>query len=224
MLGSVLRDLIRPRTANPAPGTVRRRVLNVGGGSKAIPIPGHYDGWEHLLLDIDGRGRPDIVCDARRLESLTARQFDAVYCSHNLEHYYPHDGAKVLRGFLHLLKPDGFAEIRVPDIQAVLRRVVQSGMDVADVLYESASGPIAVHDVLYGFAKEIEQSGQDFYAHKAGFTPKSLRSALERAGFTAIFVFEAPEAFEVRALAFTSEPTAEQRASLGIPLSQDPLS
>src|SRR6266446_7887238 len=47
--------------------------------------------------------------------ALAASQFDAVYCSHNLEHYYRHDGATVLRGFLHVLKPDGFAEIKVPD-------------------------------------------------------------------------------------------------------------
>jgi SAM-dependent methyltransferase len=195
----------------------RRRVLNVGGGSKVIPIPGHYDGWEHLLLDIDSRGKPDIVCDARKLETMDAGQFDAVYCSHNLEHYFPHDGAKVLKGFLHLLKADGFAEIRVPDIQAVLQRVVDSGMDIADVLYVSPAGPISPHDVLYGFGKEIEQSGQDFYAHKTGFTAKTLRSALEKAGFTRIFAFEAPNAFELKALAFKSEPTAEQRRVLGLP-------
>ena len=29
------------------------RVLNVGGGSKEIPIPEHYEGWEHVLLDLD---------------------------------------------------------------------------------------------------------------------------------------------------------------------------
>ena len=71
------------------------RVLNVGGASKTIPIPPHYAGWEHLLLDIDPRGEPDIVCDARELTSLPPAQFDAVYCSHNLEHYYRYDGRRV---------------------------------------------------------------------------------------------------------------------------------
>ena len=217
MLGGILKDLIRGGRAGVAAESGRRCVLNVGGGSKAIPIPGHYDGWDHLLLDIDSRGKPDIVCDARKLETMDAGQFDAVYCSHNLEHYFPHDGAKVLKGFLHLLKADGFAEIRVPDIQAVLHRVVQSGMDIADVLYVSPAGPISPHDVLYGFGKEIEQSGQDFYAHKTGFTAKSLRSALENAGFSRIFAFEVPNAFELKALAFKSEPTAGQRRVLGLP-------
>ena len=219
MLGSILKDLIRGSANRAAAESGRRRVLNVGGGSKAIRIPGLYDGWEHVLLDIDGRGKPDVVCDARKLDTLTAGQFDAVYCSHNLEHYYPHDGAKVLKGFLHLLKADGFAEIRVPDIQAVMHRVVQSGMDISDVLYESAAGPISPHDVLYGFGKEIAQSGQDFYAHKTGFTVKTLRRALELAGFSKVFAFEMPNAFELRAIAFVSEPTAEQRGVHGLPSS-----
>ena len=64
-----------------------KRVLNVGGASKAIPIPQHYAGWEHVLLDVDPNQEPDIVCDARELVELPAGGFDAIYCSHNLEHY-----------------------------------------------------------------------------------------------------------------------------------------
>ena len=214
MLGSILKDLIRPSPKTGVASSGQRRVLNVGGGSKAIRIPSHYDGWEHVLLDIDRRGGANIVCDARKLETLPAGQFDAVYCSHNLEHYYPHDTTRVLRGFLHVLKSAGFAEIKVPDIQAVVQKFVQSGMDIDDVLYQSAAGPVAVHDVLYGYGKEIEQSGQDYYAHKRGFTPKALHGVLTRAGFAAMFVFATPDAFEIRAVAFKSESTTEQRRML----------
>jgi SAM-dependent methyltransferase len=219
MLGSILKDLIRTGKAGVAAESGRRRVLNVGGGSKAIPIPSHYDGWDHVLLDIDRRRNADLIFDARQLGALPATQFDAVYCSHNLEHYYRHDGAKVLQGFLHVLKPDGYAEITVPDIQAVMQKVVQSGMDIGDVLYPSALGPITAHDVLYGFGKEIEESGQDFFAHKTGFTPKLLHGALERAGFAAIFVIVTPDLFEVRAFAFKARPTAEQQRVLNLPAS-----
>jgi hypothetical protein len=216
MLGSILKDLIRPGANKPNAESNRRRVLNVGGGNKAIQIPAHYDSWEHVLLDIDKRQRANIVCDARNLTKLPPTQFDAVYCSHNLEHYYAHDCAKVLNGFLHVLKADGFAEIRVPDIQSVILRIAQSGMDLGDVLYESPSGPITAHDVLYGFGKEIEQSGQDYYAHKRGFTPKSLHDVLKRTGFGDIFVYTSPEVFEVRALAFKSQPTVEHRRLLNL--------
>lgn len=83
-----------------------RSVLNVGGNSKAIPLPPQYAGFEHLLLDIDPTGKPDVVCDARALTTLAPGRFDAVYCSHNLEHYLGHEVAYVLAGFLHVLKDE----------------------------------------------------------------------------------------------------------------------
>ena len=221
ILTRVIKDLLQSRRSGddrPAErgSTAAPCVLNVGGGGKQIPIPEHYAGWNHLLLDIDPRGQPDIVCDARELTKLDGAQFDAIYCSHNLEHYYRHDGARVLQGFLHVLKPDGFAEIRVPDVQSVMRRVVANAMDIEDTLYVSAAGPISVRDVLYGFGKQIESSGVDFYAHKTGFTPKSLKAFLDEAGFRDVRLTERDEAFEVRALAFKGQPTERQRALLGL--------
>ncbi len=193
------------------------RVLNVGGASKTIPIPPHYAGWEHLLLDIDPRGEPDIVCDARELTSLPPAQFDAVYCSHNLEHYYRYDGRRVVRGLLHVLKDDGFAEIHVPDLDALLKHVAATEIDVDDVLYTSPAGPITPLDVLYGWAPEIERSGQDFYAHKTGFTPKSLHRLLREAGFVEIVLLRSRTAFDLAAYAFKAAPRPEQRAFLGLP-------
>src|SRR5439155_21482849 len=112
------------------------------------------------------------------------------------------DVAKVLQGFLHVLKSDGFADIRVPDLQAVMQHVVESKMDIEDVLYGSPAGPITVHDVIFGFRKEIERSGHDFFAHKTGFTPKSLCLTLERAGFSRVFYAADGKGYEARALAF----------------------
>lgn len=166
---------------------MQKKVLNVGGNSKSIAIPKHYDGWLHHLLDIDPTGKPDIVCDARHLEQIMGAEYDSVYCSHNLEHYYSHDVLKVLKGFHHILKNDGFIDIRVPDIQAVMQHVVQNNMDINDILYQSPSGSIAVKDVIYGFGKQIEESGQDFFAHKTGFSVKSLLAVLTECGFPHIY-------------------------------------
>jgi Methyltransferase domain len=193
------------------------RVLNVGGGSKDIPIPGHYAGWEHVLLDVDPRGRPDVVCDARELASQPAAEYDAVYCSHNLEHYHRHESPRVLGGFLHVLKSDGFAEIHVPDLQALIRHVAETGIDLEDVLYTSPAGPITPRDLLYGWAHEIERSGQDFYAHKTGFTPKSLHRLLREVGFGEIVLLRAPASFDLAAYAFRGTPRPQQRAMLGLP-------
>lgn len=197
-------------------------MLNVGGSTKTIPIPPHYAGWDHLLLDIDPRRGADVVCDARALGTLAPGQFDAVYCSHNLEHYYRHDVPKVLAGFLHVLKAEGFAEIRVPDMPAVFRRMLDDGLDLGDVLYEAPSGPIQVIDVIYGWSPEIERSGNDFFAHKTGFSHKSLGEQLLAAGFADVWNMGPYGPYELRVLAFKTPPSTAQRQLLGLPLVDSP--
>ncbi|TRU35461.1 MAG: class I SAM-dependent methyltransferase [Microcystis aeruginosa Ma_MB_F_20061100_S20] len=192
-----------------------KKVLNVGGNSKAIPLPPQYSEFEHLLLDIDPKGSPDIVCDARNLTTLESGQFDAVYCSHNLEHYYRHDVQRVLAGFLHVLKDGGFAHIRVPDIQELMRITIDRGLDIDDVLYQSPAGPIMVLDVLYGYSVEIERSKKDFFAHKTGFTHKSLLKALQKAGFSKIY--SAARNLEVSAFAFKVAPDHDTRLLFNLP-------
>jgi SAM-dependent methyltransferase len=192
----------------------KKKVLNVGGGSKEIPLPMPYAEYEHVLLDIDPKGSPDIVCDARKLVSLEASQYDAVYCSHNLEHYYRHDVRKVLAGFMHILKDGGFVHIMVPDIHDVMKATLERGLDIDDVLYESPAGPIMVLDVLYGYSVEIESSGQDFYAHKTGFTKKSLLTALETAGFRKHFA--GTDNFEIAVISFKGEPLQSTLDGFGL--------
>lgn len=191
-----------------------RKVLNVGGNNKDISLPIHYQGWEHILLDIDPRGNPDVVCDARELSKLPASDYDSIYCSHNLEHYYRHDVIKVLTGFLHLLKADGFVNIRVPDMGALIQIVVQKDLDIDDFLYQSPAGPITVRDVIYGYGAEIEQSGNDFYAHKTGFTQKSLLKILHSAGFG--WVYTGIDNLEILAFAFINKPNAHAATLLNL--------
>ncbi len=196
-----------------------KRVLNVGGSSKSIPLPRHFRDWEHLLLDIDPRGGADLVCDARTLresEAVSAGSFDAVYCSHNLEHYYRHEVDKVLRGFLHVLKATGFAEIRVPDIGELIKLLAKLDLDLEQEIYSSPAGPITAHDMIYGLGTEIEASSQDFYAHKTGFSVDSLVRALRFAGFGEIFVGPPLAALELHVFAFRAASDAAQRAALDL--------
>ena len=192
-----------------------KKVLNVGGGSKSIALPPQYAAFEHLLLDIDPKGQPDIVCDARQLSGLPAAQFDAVYCSHNLEHYYRHDVPRVLAGILHVMKDGGFVQIRVPDLTELMRVTVSQGLDVDDVLYTSPAGPVMVLDVLYGHSPTIERSGEEFFAHKTGFTQKSLSNAVARAGFSSMFCMTGN--LEINLIAFKGKPDSEVRALFGLP-------
>jgi hypothetical protein len=194
-----------------------KHLLNVGSGDRDTLIPPYYEGWAKSLLDIDPAMNPDLCCDARDLSTLPPNAFDAIYCSHNLEHYYLHDAAKVLAGFHHVLSPTGFAEIRVPDMISLFKLVVEKGLDMDDVLYQSEEGPIMVCDVIYGFGKRIAESGEDFFAHKTGFSRRSLASALRTAGFE-IIIFRAGRFLELAALAFKQMPTLEQQLLLRIDL------
>ena len=118
-------------------------------------------------------------------------------CSHNLEHYYHHDVPRVLAGFLHVLKPHGYAEIRVPDVEAVCREIAVNGRGLDEQFQPNPRGPITARDIRYGWSIEIEQSGADFYAHKTGFTWKTLADSLRRAGFAE--VWKAPAGRRLRA-------------------------
>jgi SAM-dependent methyltransferase len=150
-------------------------VLNVGGGSRNLPPM--FDGWTQDLLDIDPACKPDLCMDARKLVDSSSCIYDAVHCSHNLEHVFQHEVRDVLRGFAHVLKPGGFAWIAVPDIAAVI--AAAQGRDINEPLYHLGDGtPISFHDVLYGWGKAIA-SGNQYMAHKTGFTPHSFESVLK---------------------------------------------
>lgn len=161
------------------------RFLNVGGATKQAQVPDCFDDWEQVLLDIDPKVNPDICLDARELVTLTEK-FNGIYCSHVLEHFYWHEIPLLLRGFLHVLNPKGFVFIRVPDIAEVVQQIAKRNLDLTDQLYMSAAGSISPLDVLYGYQKQIEQSGEGYYAHKTGFSYQMMQSSLEQAGFVNI--------------------------------------
>lgn len=190
----------------------QQRVLSVGGNDILThPLPAHYSRFKQETLDIDPDVGADLVCDAREMLRLPGGGYDAVYCSHNLEHYYAHDVPRVLAGFLHLLEPQGFAEIWVPDIPAVMAHAAAKGLCLEDTLYQAGCGPILVRDVIYGFGKEVERSGQDFYAHKTGFSRASLRAHVLKAGFAECVDIKRGYSFELGVLAFKQAPDATTR-------------
>lgn len=163
------------------------KVLNVGGGASRN-LPPHYAGWEQSLLDIDLDVNPDICCDARDLAKQGLSGFDAVYCSHNLEHFYWHEVPGLLAGFKSVLGDDGFVEIAVPNISTLMREMVSRGLDLQDTWYRTGAGqPISFHDVLYGWGAAIG-GGNVFYAHKCGFTVASMGQVLSQAGFGSIWI------------------------------------
>ena len=189
------------------------RVLNVGGGGSK-QVPSIFKGWDQDLLDIDANVKPDICCDAKNMRTMKAGQYDAVFCSHNLEHFYKHEVPVVLAGFIHVLKKDGFANIAVPDMNSLFECIVDGNRDIDDTWYQSGGGPISFHDVIYGWGKQVA-GGNAYYAHKTGFTQKSLGRALTKSGFAKVMT-TADGGGNLLAFAFKSKPTRAKLQRLGL--------
>lgn len=146
-----------------------KSLLHIGCGGDSLP---HWMGeFEEIRLDIDEAHKPDIVADMVSLGSIGT--YDAIYCSHALEHLPPHDVTKALNEFYRVLNAEGVAILFVPDLE---------GVNADDTpLFDSPAGPICGLDLIYGFRPMLE--AKPYMAHRTGFTAKTLRAALECSGF-----------------------------------------
>lgn len=212
-------DIADASMAFPRPlatGTMKR-LLNVGGGTKN-DIPAYYSGWQQVLLDVAGNPQVDLVMDACKLAESTEVEddsFDAIYCSHMLEHIYAHEVARVLAGFMRVLKPGARLEIRTPDLTPIMTALAE-GKALDDEAYISPAGPITYRDVLFGYGPEIERSGQDHYAHRNGFTKTQMTKELETAGFRDVQMVDVqPELFEVWVTAVKPVGTSDVKPEAG---------
>jgi hypothetical protein len=178
------------------------RLLNIGAGP--VPPPSEFRGWDVVTLDIDESVEPDLCMDARDLRTLEPGQYEAVYASHVLEHFYEHEIDGVLWGMYHVLTANGVAYIRVPDARAVMVTVAEGNLDLDAVLYEAPVGPIRVRDVLWGWQAQVERSGQPYYGHRIGFCKNTLGKALRVARFAYIEIGQGK--FELIARAYKWRP------------------
>lgn len=158
-----------------SPGT----ILHVGSGHASLPT--WCDGLEETRLDIDPGCKPDIV--ASMLDMGEIGTFDVLYCSHALEHLYPHDVGKALAEFRRVLKPGGALVVFVPDLEGVSA--------TEDVVYESPCGPITGLDMIYGKVSYLADA--PYMAHHTGFVSSTLAQTLEAAGFQGVKVLRIPE-------------------------------
>ena len=166
-----------------------KRVLNAGSGSDAArglhPVFAQ-DVWKEIRLDIDPQSKPDVVASITDMKSaFSPNSFDAIWSSHSLEHLFAHEVPLALAEFKRVLKPDGFALITLPDLEAVASLVLDHGLD--EVAYISPAGPITPLEVIFGHSASIMR-GQFYMAHKTGFTSASLGRQLADTGFATVLV------------------------------------
>lgn len=141
-------------------------VLFVGAGRDTGAE--QWAGYEITRLDIDPSTEPDVVASMTDMGAIGP--FDTVYCSHALEHLYPHQVPWALAEFIRVLRPGGKAIILVPDLEGVPA--------TDDVL--PGSGLCGLH-LYYGDAALIQE--HPYMAHHCGFVAETLKAAMEAAGF-----------------------------------------
>lgn len=176
-----------------------RRVLHVGCGSKTIasmPEIFRTGEWAETRLDINPDANPDILCSMTDMAPVPTASFDAVWSAHNLEHLYFHEVVPALREFARVVRPGGFVMVAVPDLQTVAERIAQGRID--EPIYTSPAGPVCPLDVIYGLRPALE-AGNEFMAHKMGFTAESLGECFIDAGLGKVRVQRRPGRLEVRA-------------------------
>lgn len=147
----------------------------------------------------------DYVLDARQLGEYEGPGFDVVYCSHTLEHFEPGDVPLVLKGFAHVLKDDGFVEIRVPDIGELAKLLIEKVLDLNHVVYTSFAGvPVTIGHLIWGYGPEVYGMGE-VMRHKCGFTQFTLAQLLSR-DFTYVVPGHNPNNCELQMLAYKQKP------------------
>ena len=183
--------------------------LHVGCGhkNKSSCLGFNNDNWKEIRFDIDKNVNPDIEGTLTDMKSVETGSVDAVYSSHNIEHIFPHEVPIALREFYRVLKEDGIVVVTCPDLQSVCEAIVQDKL--LEPLYESDIGPISPIDILYGHRGFIAQ-GNEYMAHKGGFTYSVLDRAFYEAGFKIRYGGRRPAAWDLFIVAFKQEKSDEE--------------
>ena len=193
-----------------------KTFLHVGCGPvKKSQIKGfNNDNWKEIRFDIDRNVKPDIEGTLTDMNLVASGSVDAVYSSHNIEHVFPHEVPIVLSEFHRVLKDDGMVVITCPDLQSVCEAVVDDKL--LQPLYESPAGPISPIDILYGHRPAIAR-GNEYMAHKGGFTYSVLNDAFIEAGFKMNYGGRNPDRWELFIISFKQEKLQEEINTIAKP-------
>lgn len=172
-----------------------RRVLSAGSGpdspeDSSWRIEWKRQGFKVVRLDIDPRNHPHICASMTAMGEIGT--YEVVYCSHAMEHLYPHEVPKALSEFYRVLEPEGHVIILVPDLEGV--QPTEDPLNMTETLGDGTvrtacagnGGLITGLHLYYGDASQIEQ--YPFMAHHCGFVQKTLGAAMVAAGFRCVEV------------------------------------
>jgi len=188
-------------------------VVTVGcGPPDANELPGYFDGWKKVRVDVDRAVQPDIIADLTDLSPIADGTVDAVWASHCVEHLYEYQVPVALAEFRRVLRDVGFVCIIVPDLQTVANYIAADRLH--ETLYDSPGGPVTSHDIVFGFGAAIA-SGRPSMAHRCGFTPTMLQRAFAGLPFGEVLLRRRSTQLELVAVArVTAARDNEDRQAL----------
>ena len=189
------------------------RVLNAGSGSATGAMHPAFDpsAWKEVRIDIDARNAPDIVGSISDMRGIVEDgSFDAIWCSHCIEHLHDHEVLPALREFKRILSDAGFAIVSCPNLDAIAKLLVSE--DIELVAYLSPAGPIRLLDMIFGHSPSIA-TGHFHMSHKTGFTVDRLGRLAVNAGFAETRVHEG-ENYDLWAALLMPKADAADLASL----------
>ena len=186
-----------------------KNLLHVGCGynTKENTLKYYDDEWKETRVDINPDVNPDILGTMKDLSSVQNNSYDSVFSAHSIEHVYIHEVNTVLKVFYRVLKQNGFLVITCPDLKSISKLIVEDKL--LEVAYESPAGSINPADMLWGHSNSIKE-GNEFMAHKCGFTKKTLMAALTNAGFKSVAGVEIPKYFDLWAVAQKNKAEKEE--------------
>jgi SAM-dependent methyltransferase len=199
----------------------RRVFVNAGSGTIGdTRLPPVFRDWKQIRVDVNPDLSPDLVASIHDLSEIPDGTIDAVWCSHCLEHLYPHQVPLALAEFRRVLRSDGFACMIVPDLQEIAAWIANDQLH--ETIYESAAGPVTAHDMLWGFGPAIAHGILEM-AHHCGFTPTVLLEYLKQAGFSEIVLRRKQGTLELAGLALrkpskNAKEREKKMAELGLSL------
>ena len=186
-----------------------KNLLHVGCGynTKENTLKYYDDEWKETRVDINPDVNPDILGTMKDLSNVQNNSYDSVFSAHSIEHVYIHEVNTVLKAFYRVLKQNGFLVITCPDLKSISKLIVEDKL--LEVAYESPAGSINPADMLWGHSNSIKE-GNEFMAHKCGFTKKTLMAALTNAGFKSVAGVEVQKYFDLWAVAQKNKAEKEE--------------
>ena len=193
-----------------------KTLLHVGCASLNIShIKGFIiDDWTEIRFDIDESRNPDIVGTLTDMSLVQTGSVDAIYSAYNIDHIYPHEVPTALSEFFRVLKDDGMAIIKCPDIQSVCEAVAKGKL--LEPFYNSPVGPISPIDILFGNRKAVAKVNE-FMAKKGGFIYSVLDRALHQAGFEVRYGGRVKNGRELSIVAFKQKKPEEEIKNIANP-------